>query len=103
MIAFYRVEYSEDNTEGIENYLFAHPAELPDFQDSTMQTILGMMSWGDYKTPLEAFALMIAVIAHVRLRRGEDVIAFDDPSPSPWRKKVEVKKETSKITHDKEP
>jgi len=103
MIAFYRVTYSEDNTEGIENYLFAHPAELPDFQDATIQTIRGMMSWGDYKTPVEAFVLMCAIIARVRLRRGEDVIAFDDPSKTPWRKEVEVNDFTSKITHDNEP
>lgn len=83
--AFYRVEYSEDDSSGIENYLFAHPEELVDFQTATLKTILGMMSWGDYKTPPEAFSFMCKIIARVRLRRGEDVIAFDDPSPSPWR------------------
>lgn len=81
---FYRVEYGEDDTEGIMAYLFIHPEELPDFQDSTLKTILGMMSWGDYKTPPEAFALMCRILVTVRLRRGEDVIGFDDPSPTPW-------------------
>lgn len=79
---FYRVEYGEDDTEPIMAYLFIHPEELPDFQDATIKTILGMMSWGDYKTPPEAFALMCRIIATVRLRRGEDVIGFDDPSPT---------------------
>lgn len=79
------MEYSVDDTSSIENYLFAHPEELPDFEDATIKTIRGMMSWGDYRTPVEAFALMCCIIAHVRLRRGEDVIAFDDPSPTPYR------------------
>lgn len=83
--SFYRVEYGAGDTEQIVAYLRANPEELPDFQAATTKTILGMMSWGDYRTPPEAFALMCSIIATVRLARGEDVIGFDDPSPTPWR------------------
>lgn len=81
---FYRVEYGAGDTKGIVAYLTAHPDELPDYQAATIKTIIGMMAWGEYRTPPEAFALMCSIIAAVRLARGESVIAFDDPSPSPW-------------------
>lgn len=77
-VCVYRVEYGPGQTDKIEAYLLAHPAELPDFEEAVIQSARGMLAWGDYKTAPELFALMCSISARVRLMRGEDVLGDDE-------------------------
>ena len=81
LTGFYRVPFSSEDSTRIEAYLFDHPPELRDFESAVTNTCLGMLAWGDYKTPPELFSLMCLISYKVRYKRGEDVLGFHDDPP----------------------
>ncbi len=68
------VEYSADDIAPVVAYLSADPDRLPHYQELTLNTIQGMMSWGDYRTAPEAFAVMCRVLAAARRARGDRIL-----------------------------
>lgn len=68
------IEYSADDIAPMVAYLSEDADRLPHYQGSTLNTIQGMMSWGDYRTAPEAFSVMCRVLAAARRALGEKVL-----------------------------
>ena len=68
------IQYKGDDISVVVDYLSLHPEDLQNYQDTMLETILGMMGWGDYRSSPEAFAVMCRVIAAARIANGERVL-----------------------------
>jgi hypothetical protein len=68
------VTYTESDIDAIMQHLVEPPDELPTYEDSTLKTIRGLLSWHAYGPAQVLFAVMCKVLAAARTALGEPVM-----------------------------
>lgn len=63
-----------DTPQDMADYLLDYPGEIENYMDSTWRLAVGMMAWGDYRTPREILNMMLDVLLLVAEKQGKRVL-----------------------------